>query len=113
VNNANYLSYFEVARVEWLRATGHSYREMERRGRGLVVVEALVRYRRPAFFDDELTLRTELADLGKVSLRFDYEVLRDGEPIATGHTRHACVDLRSGKPLRMPEELLRLAPEAS
>ncbi len=113
MNNANYLSYFEVARVEWLRATGHSYREMERRGRGLVVVEALVCYRRPAFFDDELTLRTELADLGKVSLRFDYEVLRDGEPIATGHTRHACVNLRSGKPLRMPEELLRLAPDAS
>jgi acyl-CoA thioester hydrolase len=113
VNNANYLSYFEVARVEWLRHTGHSYREMERRGRGLVVVEALVRYRRPAFFDDELTLRTELADLDKVSLRFEYEVLRDGEPIATGHTRHACVDLGSGKPLRMPEELLRLAPDAS
>jgi acyl-CoA thioester hydrolase len=110
VNNATYLSYFEVGRVEWLRATGHSYREMENKGRGLVVVEALLHYRRPAFFDDELTLRTELAELGKVSLRFDYEVFRDGEVLATGHTRHACVDLATGKPVRMPEELLRLAP---
>ncbi len=112
MNNANYLSYFEVARVEWLRATGHSYREMERRGRGLVVVEALVRYRRPAFFDDELTLRTELAEMGKVALRFDYEASKDGEQLASGYTRHACVDLSTGKPVRMPEELLRLAPDA-
>ena len=113
MNNATYLSYFEVGRVEWLRATGQSYREMERRGRGLVVVEALLYYRRAAFFDDELTLRTDLAELGKVSLRFDYEVLRDGEVLTTGHTRHACVDLATGKPVRMPEELLRLAPGTS
>jgi YbgC/YbaW family acyl-CoA thioester hydrolase len=95
--------------VEWLRVTGHSYREMERQGRGLVVVEALLHYRRPAFFDDELILRTSLVELGKVSLRFYYEVLSDGEVLTSGHTRHACVDLASGKPVRMPEELLRLA----
>jgi len=83
---------------------------MERRGRGLVVVEALLNYRRPAFFDDELTLSTNLAELGKVSLRFDYEVLRDKEVLVMGHTRHACVDLGTGKPVRMPENLLRLAP---
>jgi acyl-CoA thioester hydrolase len=97
--------------VEWLRATGHSYREMERQGRGLVVVEALLHYRRPAFFDDELTLNTSLVELGKVSLRFDYEVLRDREVLVTGHTRHACVDLVSGKPVRMRQELLSLAPD--
>jgi acyl-CoA thioester hydrolase len=79
---------------------------MEQRGRGLVVVEALLNYRRPAFFDDELTLRTTLADAGRVSLRFDYEVLRDGDVLVTGHTRHACVDLATGKPVRMPVELL-------
>jgi acyl-CoA thioester hydrolase len=95
--------------VEWLRATGHSYREMERQGHGLVVVEALLHYRRPAFFDDELTLITNLVELGKVSLRFDYEVLRDGEVLVTGHTRHASVDLATGKPVRMPHQLLELA----
>ena len=82
---------------------------MEARGRGLVVVEALLHYRSPAFFDDELTLSTHLADIGKVSLRFDYEVLKDLEVLVTGHTRHACVDLATGKPVRMPEELLMLA----
>jgi YbgC/YbaW family acyl-CoA thioester hydrolase len=96
-----------------LRSTGQSYREMERRGRGLVVVEALLNYRRPAYFDDELTLRTTLAELGKVSLRFDYQVLRDEVLLVTGHTRHACIDLATGKPVRMPAELFELAPDTA
>ena len=109
MNNATYLSYFEVGRVEWLRATGHSYRDMERQGFGLIVVEALLHYLRPAYFDDELTLNTHLAELGKVSLRFEYKVLRDREVLVTGHTRHACIDLATGKPVRMPQQLLELA----
>jgi acyl-CoA thioester hydrolase len=86
---------------------------MEKQGHGLVVVEALLHFRRPAFFDDELTLRTHLAELGKASLRFDYEVLKYGELLVTGHTRHACVDLATGKSVRMPKELLHLAPGKS
>jgi acyl-CoA thioester hydrolase len=72
-------------------------------------VEALVRYRKAAFFDEELTLRTELAELGRASFRFEYAVLRDGEVLATGHTRHACVELATGRPGRMPEQLLTAA----
>ena len=113
VNNAVYLSYFEVGRVEWLRAAGLSYRELEERGYGIVVVEVLAHYRRAAFFDDELTLRTELADLSRASMRFEYVVSRDGELLVTGHTRHACVDLATGKPIRVPEEVLAAARKAS
>ena len=113
VNNAVYLSYFEVGRVEWLRAAGLSYRELEEQGYGIVVVEVLAHYRRAAFFDDELTLRTELADLSRASMRFEYEVSRDGELLVTGHTRHACVDLATGKPIRVPEEVLAAARKAS
>ena len=105
VNNANYLSYFEVGRVEWLRDAGLSYKEMEKRGFGFVVVEALVRYLRAAYFDDELTIRTRISEQSKASIRFEYEVLRDGNLLATGHTRHAYVDLASGKPIRMPKDL--------
>lgn len=113
VNNAVYLSYFEVGRVEWLRAAGLSYRELEAQGYGIVVVEVLAHYRRAAFFDDELTLRTELADLSRASMRFEYEVSRDGELLVTGHTRHACVDLATGKPIRVPEEILAAARKVS
>ena len=69
----------------------------------------LAHYRRAAFFDDELTLRTELADLSRASMRFEYVVSRDGELLVTGHTRHACVDLATGKPIRVPEEVLAAA----
>jgi acyl-CoA thioester hydrolase len=99
-----------VGRVEWLRAAGLSYKELEAQGYGFVVVEALVRYRKAAFFDDELTLRTELAKLSRASLRFDYALLRGGELIATGYTRHGCVELPGGRLIRTPELLLRLAP---
>ncbi len=104
INNANYLSYFEIGRVEWLRAAGLSYRELEERGIGLVVTEALTRYRSPARFDDELTLRTTLAELGRASLRFDYSVSRGGVELSTGYTRHGCVDIASGRPRRIPED---------
>ena len=111
-NNANYLSYFEVGRVEWLRAIGFSYRELEERGYGFVVVEARLFYKKAAFFDDELTLQTRLADLNRASLRFEYRVLRDGEEISTGYTRHGCIEISSGKPRRLPGDFLALVPDA-
>jgi acyl-CoA thioester hydrolase len=86
---------------------------LEEQGYGFVVVEALVRYRNTAFFDDELTLRTGLAKLSRASLRFDYALLRGGEMIATGYTRHGCVELPSGRLIRTPERLLELARYAS
>ena len=94
-----------MGRVERLRAAGLSYKELEKGGYGIVVVEALVRYRRAAFFDDELTLRTGLAQMSRASLRFEYAVLRGVEVLVTGHTRHACVELATGRPSRMPEQL--------
>jgi acyl-CoA thioester hydrolase len=106
VNNANYLSYFEVGRVEWLRAAGLSYKELEGQGYGFVVVEVLARYKKTASFDDELTIRTELAGQGKASLRFEYTVIRDGEVLATGHTRHGCIELESGRSCRIPADFV-------
>ena len=105
VNNANYLSYFEVGRVEWLRAAGLSYKELEARGYGFVVVEVRAFYKRAARFDDELGLRTRLAELSRASLRFEYALLRGGEVLATGYTRHGCVKLTSGRPSRLPGDL--------
>ena len=106
VNNSNYLSYFEVGRVEWLRAAGLSYKEMEGAGYGFVVVEAHAFYKRAARFDDDLTLRTTLADFGKASFWFEYEVLRDGEVVATGRTRHGCIEISTGRPSRVPKEFV-------
>ncbi|MCA1737465.1 MAG: acyl-CoA thioesterase [Actinobacteria bacterium] len=109
VNNANYLSYFEVGRVEWLRAGELSYKELEKQGYGFVVVEAHAYYEKPAFFDDELIVRTELAELKRASLSFGYTVLRGEEVLVTGYTRHGCVELTTGKPSRIPEEFAHVS----
>ncbi len=91
--------------MEWLRAAGLSYKELEERGYGFVVTEVHAYYKRSAFFDDELTLRTELTELKRASLSFGYTVLRDGEILVTGYTRHGCVELGSGRLSRIPEDV--------
>lgn len=103
-NNANYLSYFEIGRVEWLRAAGFSYKKLEDDGYGFVVVEAHLFYKKAARFDDELKIRIELTDLGHASLSFAYTLSRGLEVIATGSTRHGCVEVSTGRPVRVPAE---------
>ena len=100
---ANYLVWFEVGRTEWLRETGWTYREMERDGISLPVIEAHCDYRQPARYDDEIEIATRGTVVTPVRIRFDYEVARaaDGTIAAVGHTMHAAVDT-SGKPCRLP-----------
>ncbi|HUL58171.1 MAG TPA: thioesterase family protein [Anaeromyxobacteraceae bacterium] len=103
---ANYLRYFEAGRNEFIRAKGMRYRDFEARHRlHLPVVEAGVRYRSPARYDDLLVVETSLVEARRASARFGYRILREGEELATGHTVHACVDL-DGHLQRMPRELL-------
>jgi len=85
---ANYFIWFEVARTDWLRETGWSYREMEADGVSLPVIEAHCDYRQPSRYDDEIELRTRATLLSPIRIRFDYEVLRTGTILTTGHTVH-------------------------
>lgn len=102
--HGNYLKWFEAGRAEWFRARGMSYRELEERGVYLPVVEAYCSYSRPAFYDDMLTIQSAFRFEGRARLRFDYEVTRDGEVLAVGHTVHACVT-RDRKVLKPPAYL--------
>jgi acyl-CoA thioester hydrolase len=104
---ANYLRYFEVARAEWLRAQGRTYRDMEARGHLLPVVEARVRYLQPARYDDLLAVEATPGEVRLASLRFDYRVRRGEETLAEGWTTHACVG-REGRPVRLPAEIVAL-----
>ena len=81
---ANYLIWFEIGRAEFCRARGFSYSEMEADDDAfLVVAESYCRYKAPAYYDDELLIRTHITELRKRSLRFGYEVVRlaDGQII--------------------------------
>jgi acyl-CoA thioester hydrolase len=85
---ANYLVWFEVGRAEWLRQAGWSYREMEREGIALPVIEAHCEYRAPARYDDEIEVAARGTLLTAARIRFDYEVARVGDDAiaAVGHT---------------------------
>ncbi len=108
---ANYLRYFEFARSEFFRAQGGSYREMERDGLLLPVTEAQCNYKASARYDDLLVVRVRVCELGRVRVRFGYDVLREADQhlLATGHTVHACVS-REGRPVRIPEAVLARLP---
>lgn len=101
VHHANFIKWFEMGRVELLRAAGHSYAGMEASGLRLVMVEVGVKYVRPAYFDDLLTLRTRTIRARGVRIEHSYEVVRDEELLAVGRTVVANVDT-DGKPLRLP-----------
>jgi acyl-CoA thioester hydrolase len=74
---ANYLVWFEIGRTDYCRARGFSYRDMEdSEDAFLVVAEAYCRYKAPAYYDDELIVRTHITELRKRSLRFGYEIVR-------------------------------------
>ncbi|MFP5378778.1 MAG: acyl-CoA thioesterase [Vicinamibacteria bacterium] len=103
---ANYLVWFEVARTDWLRDTGHTYAEMESAGLRLPVIEAHCEYQQSARYDDEIEVRTTARLASPARLAFDYEVVRrvDGTPVARGYTVHVTVD-RTGRPVRLPRRV--------
>jgi acyl-CoA thioester hydrolase len=107
---ANYLRYFEAARGAFIRDRGRSYGELERLGFALPVVEAHVRYRSPARYDDLLRIEALVDEVRGASLKFTYTVTRGEEHLASGYTVHACID-RDGRPTRLPEEMRRLLTE--
>ena len=91
VYHAHYLVWMEVGRVEYWRAVGLRYRDMEREdGVRLVVAEANCRYLAPAFYDDEVLVRARVADANARMIRFEYELqaVEDGRTLATGYTKH-------------------------
>src|SRR2546423_15541895 len=94
VHHANYLVWFETARSELCRSKGFSYKEMEKDDALLVVAESYVRYKSPAFYEDVLTVRTQVGEVRSRSIRFIYEGLRasDGTLIAGGETLHFATD---------------------
>ena len=104
LHHANYLVYFEQGRTELLRAQGFSYRDIEDQGFFLVLTKVQVRYRKPAYYDDVLTLRTIVERTTLVKIEHRYELLRDGVLVAEGETTLGCVD-KEGKVQPLPDSL--------
>ncbi len=95
VYHSNFAIWFEVGRVELMRQLGLEYRAMEKEDNcHIPVVDLRVRYKAPALYDDEIVVRTRIANARQSLLHFTYEVLRAGDHtlLATGETMHIIVD---------------------
>lgn len=99
-----YAQYYEVGRVEAIRKLGFSYKDIESKGILLPVSEFSVNYKRPAYYDDELTIKTTIKDrVSGVRLHFDYEVYnQNNQLLNTGRVTLICVDKNTNKPCKLP-----------
>ena len=115
-HNSAYVVWFEVARVEYLRAFAGGYQALRDQGIEALVLESLVRYRLSAVFDDELVVHCRCIGLRGARFRYEYAITRGEEIVADGHTEHACVDAVTFRPTRIPAWLadaIRAAEAAS
>jgi acyl-CoA thioester hydrolase len=109
VYHANYLVWMEVGRVEYCRAAGLRYRDLEKEtGVLLTVVEANCRYLAPALYDDEIAVRTRVEEFTPRMVRFGYEIRNaaTGALLATGFTKHLFLGPER-KPRKLPEQFRR------
>ena len=90
--NGHYLTWFEVGRTEFLRDLGFTYNETEKTGLRLPVIEASVKYLKPAHYDDVLTIKTCFGKKPGLRIRMDYEICRDDTCLATGFSEHVFTD---------------------
>lgn len=103
----NYATYYEVARVEALRALGISYKSMEETGVLLPVLENYSKFIRPAKYDDLLTVRLYLKKKPETRITFEYEIFNEAENLLNlGKTTLVFLDRGTGKPVSAPEFIM-------
>ncbi|KZE79268.1 thioesterase [Paenibacillus elgii] len=104
VYHANYLNWFEVGRTEMIRELGLPYQALETRGLLLPVIEADLKFRSPARYDDLVTINTEIVELTSLRIRFAYEIKRGEELLVTGGTQHVWLN-QDWKPVRIDRDV--------
>ena len=109
VYHANYLSYFELGRVEWLRNKGLDYARLEDSGVLLPVVNVSINYKAPARYDQLLSVETKLVKIGGASLVFQNKIYDENKRLLVeGEVTLVATDFNSFKPIKLPANLLSL-----
>ena len=102
-----YAQYYEVGRVELLRSLGISYKEIESLGFYLPVVNLNINYKKPAFYDDELTINATIRAIPSAKMIFDYETFnKNGDLLNTGEVMLVCVNKENGKACSPPDLII-------
>ncbi|MGV8994853.1 MAG: acyl-CoA thioesterase [Flavobacterium sp.] len=104
VYHGNYLPYFEIGRVEWLRSQGISYKSMEERGVALPIVNLSLNYKKSARYDDILTIKTAFKSQSSVKIEFDCEIRNEqNELLTTASFLLVFVDMKTGRATAAPD----------
>ena len=107
-HHANYIVWFEIGRTDFCRAAGFPYKEIEERGLILVVTEVVCRYRAPYRYDDEVVIRTSVAEAQSRMMKFAYELYdAEGKLHATGTSSHVWVSRETRRPVLADAEVMR------
>ena len=107
VHHGNYAQYLEIARIDWLEKIGISYKSMEKKGIMLPVYEMNFKFKKSAFFDDQLKIFTSLRQRPDVKIIFDYKIYnQDGELLTTANTVLVFMDAKTRRPIRCPDYVL-------
>ncbi|MBQ0734043.1 acyl-CoA thioesterase [Aquimarina celericrescens] len=107
VHHGNYAQYLELARIDWLSRLGISYKSMEENGIMLPVFTLDLKFKKSAFFDDELTVKTLMKKIPTVKIIFDYEIFNSNQELLTvASTTLVFVDSKTRKPIACPSYLL-------
>ncbi|RZJ73620.1 thioesterase family protein [Flavobacterium sp.] len=104
VYHGSYIPYFEIGRVEWLRKLGVSYKVMEENGIALPIVSMHLNYKKPARYDELLTVKTTLKKHASVKIEFDCKIENEaGDLLTTAHFILVFVDIKTGRPVAPPD----------
>jgi acyl-CoA thioester hydrolase len=106
VYHGNYIPYFEIGRVEWLRTQGVSYKSLEEGGIALPIVSMTLNYKKPARYDDLLNIKTTFKSQSSVKIEFECEITdTDGALLTTAYFLLVFVDIKTGKPIAPPKHI--------
>lgn len=106
VHHANYIRWFEIGRVEYLRSIGITLSDMMEDGFVFPITDVQAKYLSPGYYDDDLVIETTAAALTRVKMVFDYRVLRksDGAVLVTGHTQNVYTSRETGRITRLSDK---------
>jgi len=109
VYHGNYIPYFEIGRVEWLRNKGISYKKMEESGIALPIVSMNINYKKSARYDELLTVHTTFKSQSSVKIEFDCAIYNEAkELLTTAHFILVFLALKTGRPIAPPDYILEL-----
>ncbi|WP_452221042.1 acyl-CoA thioesterase [Lacinutrix salivirga] len=107
VHHGNYALYLEMGRTEWLRKLGISYKSMEENGVMLPVISMSLNFKKSAYYDAIIKVKTQLKKTPSVKIEFDYEITNEAnEILVTATTVLAFINMKTKRPMKCPDYIL-------